>query len=105
MPEKMRANTIDGVNRPAVKEVIKILKKDTIPRGEWILCQVFDAIRIGEIGNTSVSQNAGYLIYKDRSILTFYTNDVAKTLDKRINYPSDTKTIECVYGSAPFPGG
>ena len=82
----------DGRNK-AVIEIAKSEIKDA-ERGSWRLTQVFNK-------DGSVAQNAGYIVFKDRAVVVFYTNDLASTPIELINSPNDT-SIACVRGLAPL---
>jgi hypothetical protein len=82
----------DGRNKVTIETAKSEIKEGT--RGSWRLTQVFN-----KDGN--IAENAGYIVFKDRAIVVFYTNDLASTPIELINSPNNT-SIECVKGLAPL---
>lgn len=71
----VRFNNIDGANRKYVKDAIQALNEDGVVGCSWFLFQEYDR---GEVC-TTVSKNVGCIVFKDQSVVTFYTNDLAYT--------------------------
>lgn len=49
------------------------------------------------------AEKAGYIIFKDRAIVTFYSNDLTDTPQNRLNDSKDPHTVGCVHGIAALP--
>lgn len=94
----VRFTNVDGINRPALKEAIEDLKH--APRGEWRLVQVFEKCQ-GATQTVEAAQNAGFIVFKDRCVVTLYTNDLLDTPTLRIHKPDD-HAVHCVHGLAPL---
>ncbi len=94
----VRFNNVDAVNRPHLKEALSQIS--TKPRGSWLLVQSFDKpTKEGE--EPCVAKKAGYIVFKDRNVVTFYTNDLADTPTSPIQEQNE-ETVRCVHGLAPM---
>lgn len=71
-------------------------------RGQWFLFQAFNTDK-----NTanwfSNAEKAGYVVFKDAAIVTFYKHDLAKTPAKEISHQEDPDAILCGHVLAPLP--
>lgn len=107
----VRYGSIYSVNITAVKEAIKSLNKEE--RGTWFLFQAFDSKTKKEQGKKTkslpiIAEKCGYIVFKDRLIVTFFTNDLKQTPSRRIAGPFSIRTDymhsqSCVHGIRPLP--
>lgn len=67
-----------------------------MPRRSCLLCQAFDSDG-REDGQASVAERCWYIVFKDRNIVPFYTNNLAKTRNKTIS-KTDDHAMKCVQG-------
>ena len=84
----VRLNLVDGDNRVNIKEAQGKLKDSE--RGHWALCEVYNAEKV-------VAQNCGYIVFKDKNIVTFYTNALADTPNRAVDCASE-HAVKCVHG-------
>lgn len=69
-------NNVDSVNRPRLKEAYSTIASK--PRGYWLLVQTYNQPFLpGQ--RRRIAQNTGYIVFKDRNVVTFYTNDLYGT--------------------------
>ena len=47
---------------------------------------------------TIVAENAGYIVFKDKKVVVFYTNDLASTPSKPILFGEDEEAVKAVDG-------
>ena len=90
----VRFNNIDKLNRPLVKQAVERLGDKE--KGDWFLAHAHHA---DAKGNVKVSSNAGCIIFKDRAIVVFYSNDLAQTPSAPLVEATD-EAIACVHGLA-----
>lgn len=64
--------------------------------GTWLLVQCYDQVPNQE--EPEVAKNTGYNLFKDKSIVVFYTNDLADTPDSDISGCKSQQAVKCVYG-------
>ena len=95
----IKFNNIDGLNRKLVK--LAIDKVQDSERGTWVLVQALDKVIKKKKEVTVASKNAGYIIFKDRVVVTFYTNDLASTPTKQLQF-KNKESVMCVRGLAPM---
>lgn len=69
-----RINNLDAIHRTNVKKALTELQN--VERGSWCLCHVYD--KNGE--NKTITTNCGYIAFKDRKVVLFYTNYLTDTL-------------------------
>ena len=114
----VKQNFFDGINWKFVQEGLTIL--ENTPRGSWILVRAHNKNNNYDIllkqynkktkKKTSKRQapfkvpleipapNAGYILLKDKKIVTFYTNDLLFTPSKAILKGEEQEAIRCVRG-------
>ena len=80
------------------KQLKKIKNSD---RGSWLLVQAFDEVGKKKGEKQVPSKNSGYIVFKDRAVVIFYTNDLAETPPLPIQGCND-ESIKCVHGLAPI---
>ena len=51
-------------------------------RGSWFLVQAYDP-PTEDSESATVAENTGYIVFKDRKTVVFYTNDLANTTSYR----------------------
>lgn len=91
----VRFNNIDGPNRPYVKQAMEELRSDSVCKGSWRLVQAFDKAS-NNSSPPAVASKSGYIVFKDRAIVTFYTNDLAETPTVPVQ-GSTEESIRCVH--------
>lgn len=64
-----------------------------------MLCQ---ALNSNSTGNY-LSENAGFIVFKDRAVIVFYCNDLASAPSKQVRKHTDEFAIQCVHGLALLP--
>ena len=89
----VRMNFVDKLNKPNVKKAYEMVEK--MVHGSWLLVQCFDS---GPDGDPQVSTNCGYLVFKDKKVVVFYSNDLADTPREIISGVENDHTVECVHG-------
>jgi Transposase IS4 len=94
----MRINYVDAINKPRVKEAMELLKSKE--RGSWYLLQCFESAS-SITQSPEIATNTGYIVFKDRNIVIFYSNDLASTPTVPIQGSTD-EAIACVHGLAPM---
>ena len=115
----VRCNMVDSANRD---NVLKGLERvNDKPMHSWVLVRAHDTVesksnkRRKVQSNTldnylnvssskqpsSVHPNAGYIIWKDKKSIPFYTNDLATTPEEDILDGTDERAIKAVHGLAP----
>ena len=94
----VRFNNVDSVNRRHLKEAMTMMSSKS--RGSWLLVQSFDK-PTERHQPAQVAKNAGFIVFKDRNVVVFYTNDLATTPSSPIEEPTE-ETIRCVRGLAPL---
>ena len=116
----VRANFLDTANRENVLKAMAYLKDK--PRHEWVLVRAYEEVKptphkkrkiqsntmdkyltnpIPSSGKT-VSKKCGFIIWKDKKVIPFYTNDLAFTPDADILQGKDLQAINAVHGLAPL---
>ena len=70
----VRMNFVDKLNKSNVERAYEMVEK--MVHGSWLLVQCFDS---GPDGDPQVSTNCGYLIFKEKNAVVFYSNDLADT--------------------------
>ena len=117
----VRANFLDTANRENVLKAMAYLKDK--PRHEWVLVRAYEDVKspqrkkqriqqntmdkylknpISSSANTVVSKKCGFIVWKDKKVIPFYTNDLAFTPDADILYGDDPQAINAVHGLAPL---
>ena len=115
----VRCNMVDSANRD---NVLKGLERvNDKPMHSWVLVRAHDTVestsnkRRKVQSNTldnylnvspskqpsSVHPKAGYIIWKDKKSIPFYTNDLATTPEEDILDGTDERAIKAVHGLAP----
>ena len=74
----IRFRNVNSTDKPLMKELIERIDQE--PQGTWYLVQVTDII----MGMRVPHEKCGYIIFKDKKVVTFYTNDLSKTPTKNI---------------------
>ena len=92
----VRLSNIDGCNRKYLKEAIDTLGEK--PRFSWLLVQAFDRQSLRDREGI-LAKNCGFVVFKDRKIIIFYSNDLADTPSMPIEAPSE-HSITCIHGIA-----
>jgi hypothetical protein len=89
-----RLNVIQSRNKVGVKKAIDMLKDQD--RGTWVLVRAFNS----QVDD-DVAPNCGYIVFKDRKDVVFYTNDLAATPKELVVIGNDDEyAIHCVNGLA-----
>jgi len=58
------------------------------PRSSWLLVQSFD--KPTQTGQQScVTENAGFIVFNDQNVVTFYKNDLADTPTSLMDGPNE----------------
>jgi hypothetical protein len=92
-----RLNVINKANKVGVKKGIDMLKDK--PRGTWVLVRACNPPL--ENNTEVVAPNCGYVVFKDRKDVIFYTNDLAATPNELVVIGNDDdQAIHCVNGLA-----
>lgn len=94
----IRMKTVDGVNIVGIKYGIKILGHSE--RGSWLLVHVLDKC-VGSGTESQRADNFAYILFKDRKVVTFYTNNLAATTRQEVEGLSE-HTLTCVHGEVPL---
>lgn len=94
----VRINNVDSVNRPSLNTAIERIKNS--PRSSWLLVQVFKS-KGNSTNSNEIAKNCGFVVFKDRATVVFYSNDLASTPTSPIQEPDD-HAIHCVHGLAPL---
>ena len=90
-----RLNVIQSKNKIGVKKAIDMLKNQE--RGTWALVRAFNS----QTEDDDVAPNCGYIVFKDRKDVIFYTNDLAGTPKELVVIGNtDDHAIHCVNGLA-----
>jgi hypothetical protein len=90
-----RLNVIQANNKVGVKKGIDMLKNKE--RGTWVLVQAFNLQRADN--DVMAAPNCGYIIFKDRRDVIFYTNDLADTPNELAVIGNNNEhAISCVNG-------
>ena len=111
-------NLIDATNRTYVKKAMSMVEK--LERGSWALVRAYDKVddldKLRREHNklqknlpsnerkpftpptSQVADKAGYIIFKDKKIVIFYTNDLACTPSKPILLGKSEEAIKAVNG-------
>lgn len=91
-----RIKNLDEANRINVRDAIERFEK--APRGSLLLCRAFynQSTRRGE-QELVIAERAGFVVWKDRSIVSFYCNELVGTpkLNMRREAPHP---IRCLHG-------
>ena len=117
----MRFNYVDKWSKSIIKESIK--RVSNADRGTWELITAVDVTPEYEqsyetyqrqinrlpIAHRSpfpleppLSENAGYIIFKDKKTVIFYTNDLAKTPSSRVLSGDNAEAQVCCQGLVPI---
>ena len=94
----VRMNVVDAVNRPAIKKGIECLQRSE--RGSWLLVHTLDK-PTGRGEEVTRAEKTGYILFKDKKVVVFYTNDLAETPRQDVEGSSEF-TLKCVHGLAPL---
>lgn len=92
----VRFSHVDGINRPGLQKGIESLRH--VDKGEWRLVQVYEK----SSGSTSFlrfAKRTGLIVFRDRSFVTFYSNDLGGT--PTVPTPGESSKM-CVHGLAPL---
>ena len=89
-----KMNIIDSANKENVQQAVRIIAKNNT-RNDWILVRAYDGLekvipvtgkrsreknkKHNEINKKTVAPNCGYILWKDRKVVVFYTNDLSGT--------------------------
>lgn len=95
----VRFNNVDGPNRPALKDAIESLRNAS--PGDWRRVQVYNQGNTAESPLT-IAEKCGFVVFKDRSIVAFYKNNLADTPIARVHQPDDAHAVMCVHGLVPL---
>jgi hypothetical protein len=96
-----RLNVVDKVNKVGVKAAIDLLRDKE--RGSWALVCAFNGANVVRAfnGPNVLAENCGYVVYKDRKDVVFYSNDLADTPKELVVLGNnDDHAIRCVNGLA-----
>lgn len=93
----LNSNNVDGIKRPLLKDATAALKLRS--RGAWCLVQVYKLAWTET--NPVLTQNAGYVTFIDRTVVTFCTKNLAGISLRGIHKP-DENAIMWVHGLAPL---
>ena len=89
----VRMNFVDKLNKPNGEKAYDMEGK--MVHGSWLLIQCFNE---GSDGDPQVSANIGYIVFKDKKVVGFYTNDLADILDTIISRTENDPSVKCVHG-------
>ena len=114
----VKYTNVDGINRLHLSQGVQRMKDKE--HGQWCLVKACNqtnvllaakkkheaaekkkpaADRVAfELPEDSAATNAGYIIWKDCKVVTFYTNDLLRTPKKWITDGTEEDAIECVHG-------
>ena len=91
-------NNIDEPNRSYIKQALEELYTESVCKGSWLPVQAFDKASNSSSPPT-VASKSGYIVFKDRAVVTFYTNDLAETPTVPVQGLTE-ESIQCVHGLA-----
>lgn len=109
-------NTINGSNFPAVKKDVSVFTN--FRRKAWLLCRAFhtpvgnwcdEGGKLVIVANYQmiapfVAERCGYVVWKDKNTVVFYTSGLVDT-PKQLIYQPDGNSIHSIHGITRFLDG
>ncbi|KAG6944004.1 hypothetical protein JG688_00017320 [Phytophthora aleatoria] len=102
----MHENNVDSESKKLV--AASIARVEAQPRGSWELVAILEGEpryiqRKKDHSREMVfAPNAGYIVFKDKKVVLFYTNDLRGTPDELVMGQNDPRAIDCVHGLFPI---
>ena len=116
--DTVKLDLIDSINKKNVEQAKTMLEEK--PRGTWILVQArdqneeYDKLlkehkkamkkapkqyqKTFDVPEDVASDKAGYILFKDKNIVIFYSNNLKKTPEEVISWGDNKDAIESVRG-------